>query len=353
MGQRASTPPYERLCARDPTRAAWLCALALGACTQPSFEPLPDAALGAIGPASPGDAASAADGQVDERDGGQAPDTEAGAAAADPPGIQTASALLGRYVKRTVSFGRDREPDGTPLVLRAIETSIVDITQGEGGALLLTSRLCSMASNWVSQESTTLIAPRPELIAPLQQTVELDSDTGRYVGREAHRYVGYDPAREASCAGQPVGALVPAYPDQVWLASGQCRCTGSGGAPPIRPDDCRLTNPDGNDDPGITLVLHVFADSDVSISFDASSALEFMRLDPRFGAHQVRERVRNSAACAGVVGELCSVGAGIPCGDVQSQWRRVPADTDCDTFQVNGGKDLPTIPKLAEGCDGP
>jgi hypothetical protein len=348
MGQRASAPTYERVSARYSTSAAWLCTLALGGCTQPSFGALPDASLGSFGPARASDAAIT---DVEEPDA-IAPDPDAGVVGADPPGTQSASALLGHYVKRTVSFGSETDFEGKPFVLRAIETSIVDITEGEGGALLLTSRLCSMASNWVTQETTTLTVPRPQIIPPLEQTVTLDPSTGHYVAREAHRYVGYDPAREAGCAGQPLGALVAAYPDQLWLSSGQCRCTGSGGGPPVSPDDCRLTNPDADMWPGITLVLHVLGDSDVSVSFDASSALEFTRLDARDGAHQVTERVRNNSACAGVIGEVCSVGSPIPCGDVQSQWRRVPPDTGCDSFQVNGGKDLPTIAKQTEGCRG-
>lgn len=356
MGQPPSTPKCAPQRPKHGTAGAFFCLLA--ACTEPSFDPWPDAALGPVdgalldaGPGSTGSGPEA--GQA----GGPADAGGSGADAHDPAHLSpdatepgSSDALLGRYVKRTIFFSRD---DNGPGAIRVVETSVVDIGPGEAGTLVLRSKLCSLASNWVSDERTTLLVPDPSIVPELVASVVLDPDTGHLAAREAHRFAGYAPDRQTRCAGQPVGARVEAFDDQVWLADRRCTCAGSSGAPPNTPSDCRLDDPDGNGRPGITLSLNtVLGESRPSASFDAASALEFLALDPVAGQHTVRERALLSPACAGVPGEVCSMGTALPCGDVQSQWRRVGADANCGNFFSVGGETLGTIPQSTPGCDG-
>lgn len=344
MGQRASTSASQRRAPWGARCAPWgvrLCAAWVSACTVPSFDPIADAASeSTTGDAGPSEASA--------HDAAPAPN-DAAEVAADPVAAERA-ALVGRYVKRTISFARGEDIEGQPLLLRAIETSVVEIADGEGDSLRVTSHLCSLTSNWVSSEATKLVMKEPEAAPPMEHTLSRDPATGRWAAREAHRYVGYDPEQDTRCAGLAAGSQIARHPEQTWLSGGLCRCTGGGGAPPASADDCRLLDPERDGAPGVTLLLQVVAEDALNVSFDAASSLEFMTLDPRDGVHGVEEQISTNLVCALFPLEICPLGATLPCGKIESQWRRAPAEASCGSFEADGGKLLPSIPQRVEGC---
>lgn len=151
-----------------------------------------------------------------------------------------AAPLAGRYAMRV--SGHFNSSVGTMLASR--EISLAEIVETPEG-LEFRSRLCSLHN--VEPGSTTTIA-NPERYPELRRKIILAA--GIWSTDDAPFTVGYDLEVPPTCVSRP-GGYVTKSPEQVWIRGGSCRCPRTASDAP-RADDCRVSDPDGDGQPGLT-----------------------------------------------------------------------------------------------------
>ncbi|HTU62036.1 MAG TPA: hypothetical protein VMF89_26445, partial [Polyangiales bacterium] len=163
---------------------------------------------------------------------------DAGASMEEPVPELLAEALVGSYVVRTDSFTEDNL-----LITRAREIALVEITES-AGKLELSARTCAWSANngWGSMK---LMDPAA-FPTRLQKIV---FEQGRWRTLPLPVPVGYSTLPPDACEGA-AGRRVRKQPGQDWLTD-TCSCPPDADFLPGL-EDCRVTDPDGDGQPGIT-----------------------------------------------------------------------------------------------------
>ena len=236
--------------------------------------------------------------------------------AAPPDPVPTwAKPLLGRFVKRSVYFAYDT---GGPVITVTIDVSLLDISASSSGQLELSGQQCGYRVYWSDGgASYTLVKPqglpRFHMWLSLGQAPHFTSDT-------APLYMGYDPTRQSRCTGS---AYADKFPDQTWLTTGRCACTGAPEVMPTESNDCRVTDPDSDGKPGVALDGAGLA-PDITGAINTTTKITDgeVRAD---GEHLLREQHTRNVACLGscfsMNDQLCPGG--------ETQIRPLPASATC------------------------
>jgi hypothetical protein len=205
-----------------------LCALG---CTEPRFAPRHESEAGAESPDANGPSHAA--------DAATSPDAQGQHDAAAGAPLDWQAKLRGRYAVRAFSFARAGAPQSREDVL------LVSI-EAVGGELRLIEQTCASSFGWNAGSLVARAVLRsPEARSPRSLRVEYD---GQYWSTLSDVYThGYASSPPQACAG---GASATPSAEQGWI-TGSCRCES--GALPSGADDCRVTDPDGDDKPGFTL----------------------------------------------------------------------------------------------------
>ncbi|HEX6245291.1 MAG TPA: hypothetical protein VFZ61_30425, partial [Polyangiales bacterium] len=198
------------------------------------------------GPAASSDAEAAADVEagamaVIAADAGDATDAgDAGLSSArDASGLDAARATwVGRYATRSYVFWYDPP-------VRAIGSylTLAEITPSADGGLMLTEELCRFESSFSWGITAQVEVNFP---AGVRLSAPLTYDDEHFSAAPARAYVGYA-AAPADCA---PGKTSPVEDGRAWFG-GTCDCSNSS-APPTSARDCRVTDPDGDGEPGTT-----------------------------------------------------------------------------------------------------
>jgi hypothetical protein len=155
-----------------------------------------------------------------------------------------ATPLLGRYAMRGFSFKQDRF--GT--VTRAEQVAIVEFAL-EGSGMTLRSKMC--VSTGDNTEAQIRLVDTSRLPDRVEQV--MFSELERSWSTVGSTYeVGFTHKPPASCDGK-AGQSVARAEQQVWLTASTCRCVAEGEKPVA--DDCRITDPDLDRNPGVTFML--------------------------------------------------------------------------------------------------
>jgi hypothetical protein len=149
-----------------------------------------------------------------------------------------AQPLLGQYAVQTDAFSMS--PIGP--MLSDHQTALAEFVEVSGG-LELRLKLCS-------KESTALgltVYPRtPDAYPEFRQRVVLARNG--WSTQASPVSIGYDRDGYAGCSGRR-GQRVQKRPEQTWIRGSTCICNSLSDPPTF--DDCRLTDPDGDGQPGL------------------------------------------------------------------------------------------------------
>lgn len=220
-------------------------------------------------------------------------------APADPAGASPASALLGRYAVRVASYWQAY--DGVRPVRDLYLADFVQV----GDDIELHGRICD-------QKTTTpgyvLTLVTPEAVPMFRRKVLVEGTTWRTDGDPIS--VGYVRSGVPACAGR-AGQSVPKDPAQRWIDGATCRCPRSASSEPTL-EDCRVVDPDGDGQPGLTYELFSSSRS-VRLEYFAGIVRSHPvrgRIDPR-GAHSAEwklDEVSYRLDCSS--DSECDVGSG-------------------------------------------
>lgn len=281
----SSTPPTD-----SNTRPKWLAFVAAlwmagGACTTPKFGdgPSTDGAseldsdeAGAAAQARDASAASTrdADRDADADEAASELDAAASAATRDASGEllrdadrvevddSDASAVevpdaggsgawieLGQYAMQVYAYGYDGA-----LVTHARRVMLAEITRDGDAYQLVTTSCLDVASTSLA----TMAVRTPERLPPMRQRLLLEGET--FSSEPIDKAEGFLPALPPGCADK-LGQRVPKLPHQDWLAD-TCRCGGD--LIPTR-DDCRVLDPDDDENAGYTIEFRAINGSRVDL----------------------------------------------------------------------------------------
>ncbi|MET0341638.1 MAG: DUF4360 domain-containing protein [Polyangiales bacterium] len=174
--------------------------------------------------------------------------TDAGAASTPTPtdagAVDAGSASvpippLGRYGVRTYGFWQSAR--GT--VLTAKEVAIADVVDTPSGREVQL-RVCAQRATSLG---AALDLARPDAYPVVRRLLTTTAEG--FFSDAQPLSVGFDRAIGAQCAGRG-GQQVPKSASQTWIRGSTCRCPSSPDEPPTR-DDCRVTDGDGDGNPGL------------------------------------------------------------------------------------------------------
>lgn len=255
---------------------AWVC------CTDPNYVVRPDVAqrqedAGTNVVPTPRDAGVSVDGGAALRsDAGEAgtdaapqPAPDAGPGTSEPKVLASwAQPLLGRYATRAFTFSQD----DFPTVIRSEDVYLAEFTfDASTGRVTLRSKLCqSVALNTLGATLRLLDATQvPERVEQVVLT-ELDH---RFSTEGPAGTVGYTKEPPSSCADM-LNQNVAKAPVQTWIAGNTCRCLRAEADPVV--NDCRVLDPDGDNKPGFTFLLHAPPLPDAQIYAASESATHYV-----------------------------------------------------------------------------
>jgi hypothetical protein len=223
-----------------------------------------------------------------------------------------AQPLLGTFAKRVLMFNYDTIASE---VARSAEISLLTIAADEQGTLWATTKLCSLTADWpqaLAGSGPLITIKTPSVIPPIKQRIAL-GEAPTFSAEATARQVGFDPNRQSVCNGKPAGASVMRFPDQVWLTAGTCKCAENPAIPPTLSTDCRVTDPDGDHDPGIRLVNTGLAAGEFGMTIDSAFSMVVGKVHAD-GRHEFQETNMGAPACFSDIPSWCSTGAPSPCG---------------------------------------
>jgi hypothetical protein len=314
-GALCSTPPFARV-----TRAALCVASAwlLAGCTEPRFAP--------------------------EKSADQSAADASGTAPAEGPDDDPRWApWIGHYAARSIMYATDG-------LLRPTseELSLVVIEQ-RGDRLVLSQQLCLFEGGWsfVGLEGNL----RYRYLDDVSFVAELVPSGRNFETQPARFRVGFDREPPRACAGASSAAS-----DQPWL-SGDCTCPGAVDKVPAKASDCRVTDPDQDGQPGVTLSaalggtrLAYYAAQEVVVRYSNG-----YRIDDRLYANI--EGLTSTTVFGCNMPELaanCEVGTATPCPSEFNKTVFVPladGDYDCERVVRERAGLFPTpIPPFPGAC---
>jgi hypothetical protein len=262
--------------------------------------------------------------------------------------------LVGSYVKREVGYGYESLGN---FYTRSIALSWVTIAREATGELVMTTQQCTLSAEWLDGATDAPVGDRPtydlhtpEDAEPLHQRV-LPGPSGTFRLEDAVQRLGFDPARSEACVDQPSAASVPRFPDQEWLGGGRCKCPATLSAVPTTRDDCRLTDPDHDRLPAMSVNAQVGTIAlTFSMVFETAFSAGKGALSPD-GVLSLEEHVEGVIACVNGDVDLCTVGTNKPCPLTVVGIARYDGPATCAAALTRGVSALPPIPtRLPDAC---
>jgi len=249
--------------ARAPSRSfawhalGWLsCALFLHGCASPTYGPGTPEGPADADAGRPGATvdASPADGRAGLDDASHTPEADAAADASAAPPAPTdggesvplpawAEPLVGRFAFRVHSLSYDT----LDIVSAGEELWLGEIVRDAAG-LELRSETCQAI---VTSSVLRIQMHEPSALGQQRRRVVLGDHEWSTDASAA--YAGYTHALPDDCVGSPAQPI-PRRTVQSWLPGSTCRCPASADAVPTL-EDCRIGDPDGDGQPGMTLDL--------------------------------------------------------------------------------------------------
>ncbi|MEY4515487.1 MAG: hypothetical protein RLZZ450_7609 [Pseudomonadota bacterium] len=232
--------------------------LAAVACAEPSYGMATDASTAASG---------AQDGRTSQR-----PSTETGVARRDVPDAAFVAPEVDADVAPTPAQDAGQAPWWAPLAAHehyAMRTHFFARDRGFGDNLAYSHEILFWAKLKVDPATdsvsmalrrcvdhgviTTTLTLRDDFawtnaarLPPEQHTLVLRD--GKIRSESATRTLGYEPTQPDDCT---PGARIAARPGQAWLKDGKCECRSE--PLPILATDCRVTDVDGDGQPGLAI----------------------------------------------------------------------------------------------------
>lgn len=266
---------------------------------------------GDANPASDAAPASVTDAVVLAPDSGPA-QPDAGPAASIPA---WAEHLLGRYAKRSMYFAYDLNTGGITVTL---DTSLVTISEAAPGQLEMLSQQC-FYNVYRADGGGTFTLLKPESLPPLKGWISLGPEP-HFSTETVLQHMGYDPTRQSRCSAN--SSYATKYEDQKWLTT-RCTCSAAPEVLPTAANDCRVSDPDMDEQPGVFFKGTGWA-SDMSAVLNTTRKISDgeVRIDRE---HVLREqRTRNVAClvqCPPLNEQLCPGG--------ETLMRPLPANATC------------------------
>lgn len=223
--------------------------------------------------------------------------SEAGAAGGLP---SWALELVGTYAKRSVTFSYD-DYVPPPTNTQNVEHAIVKIAQ-QNDKLRVTMQPCEYTVALKGDSGSPVAFKYPDRFPPLTGDI-LIGDDDTFVSSPMISHLGFDPVRGGGCTN---GRRAP-YEDQPWLMD-SCQCFA--GVLPGMQTDCRVTDTDGDNRSGITMLNPgpiTGRYTDVSIVFDYAVTISKGELKSGKRVEWSETRTQ-SQACINASVDLCSVG---------------------------------------------
>lgn len=202
-------------------------------------------------------------------DAGSALVPDAGPLPPEPKVLPTwAQPLLGRYATRAFTFAQD----DFPTVTRSQDVYLAEFTlDAATGRVTLRSKLCqSVAQNTLG--STLRLVDATHVPERVEQVV-LNELEPRFSTDGPPGTVGYTKEPPSMCTDK-LNQSVPKAPVQTWIAGDTCRCLRAEAAPLL--NDCRVLDPDGDNKPGFTFLLHAPPLGDAQIYAASESATHYV-----------------------------------------------------------------------------
>lgn len=157
-----------------------------------------------------------------------------------PSGLPSwAGPLLGRYAARTHAFAVHQ--NGT--MMFGHQLALVDFVQ-VGNGVEMRSRVCDQVAG---SRAGTVTLKTPEAYPEVRR--EVSYANGRFSTSPNPLPTGFLREGVSECRGRE-GQYVAKRPEQRWIAGSSCRCPRNQYDVP-RADDCRMTDPDGDGNPGL------------------------------------------------------------------------------------------------------
>lgn len=159
--------------------------------------------------------------------------------------------ILGTFAIRMRFFGNDATLSALALILHEKVALAVVTREDPAGPVSMKFTICRDFGKLQSPLSAGVIGTTvyPERLEPVLFT--LVESQGVFHTEAAPRLIGYDDKVPASCAS---ASTAPKRAEQVWLTSALCEC-GMPSSPPTKLNDCRVTDPDRDGHPGVTIEL--------------------------------------------------------------------------------------------------
>jgi hypothetical protein len=231
-----------------PSSSLFVAALALGvACSDPSYSvsereggspPLKEARDG--GTTQTGDAVAQVTVDAASQNAGEDATTPTTTTA-------TAAFRVGKYAVLARFYGTSGTSNTGWF---AEEMTVLAEVQRVGDGLQMIWKTCAYDGRvnvplfpWIDYAATNAEAAFP--VRTLQ--LVLNGNTFQTLGGTS--LIGYQEITQADC---PVGST-QSHPERPWLPGGACTCPDSSTLLPTSPYDCRVTDTDGDDQPGITV----------------------------------------------------------------------------------------------------
>jgi hypothetical protein len=264
-------------------------ALLAGGCAEPTFERAGADGGPALGP-SDADAPAPAPAAPDAAE----PTGDASSVVAALP--SWAEPLRGRYALRARFYGREQS-SGTQTLQEVLALALV--AQDRAGPLVLELRLCDntgIAKAALGPELTTRIQ-YPELYPMRRFPIELRD--GVWSTNKVPTSIGYEAEAPGCGAGDATGLR-----QRAWLKDRLCQCPSDTDMLPTSLDDCRLSDPDADSQPGITVKLTGLFSGTDNVRLKDFSQLVHGRVAPD-GRHRAEYAIREDyyaltcTACTG------------------------------------------------------
>jgi hypothetical protein len=289
------------LCSRRRARASRLVhgvrallltsGLSVAACAEPELDEKKPGTDSATDAAKQTDAGRSDGGDKAPRDSGPvtpprddppdtgAPDASSTVAVAAPP--SWAAPLLGHYVVRVRNYSREVSTGaGTAHEIVSSARIFYDQSSGE---VQMRLQMCRDEGDALGLFKGMLAYPQwyPE------RHLRVRYANGEfYTESPVVETIGYDETVRADCTSG--GQLVDRAEVQAWLAvSGKCECPAPGARLPTKKEDCRVTDPDRDKKPGITLLTDFggVKASNYAVSRD-NSQIEHGKIDAENRQHR-------------------------------------------------------------------
>lgn len=342
------------------SRSPWALPLALAAispaCVDPQFRDLPEA--GASGEAGAAADAGSGDGCTEAEcaagDGGaNGSPSDVGASASGDGGAEADGSTLalplpkglslGRYATRIYSF----TVDGFAAA-RGVGYSYMDIKR-RGSDIVLSEHYCSFTGAWALFLEVKASFTYPVGFPPREVTVHEGSD-GWYTS-DTRYAVGYTLDVPDTCT--TPGATVTA-PASHWNRGGVCTCPLRADDPPTSASDCRVTDPDGDAKPGLSVRVDIAGAPSVFrvVQENQDRYLQGRSVSSdRMVARYLSDAKGEVLEC--VPSEPCTFGNPVPCPPESNlaELVRIPDDWTC-TEVIAQRDDLFPVPppQYAENC---